>query len=928
MHIKDNIEQLNPAIADLVTDATPGFRFATGEGELSARQAIPPMSAQWIWSGDDAGYDDYREARHEFTLTDDQLTQVRRGGRIELSITADALYQVWINGRMLGHGPAKSAKGTRGIDTYDLARQAVPGVNRLDVLALNLGAGNMCYCMGKPGLLFEVRLDDDLLAASGPETLMRPSRSRDKPTVRRWMLPCIEDVDAGAAAGEWAPASVVERDLALYPRRVPLPTREPLTMRRIVAADRVKLPTFAISFRHKPYLVSPEELPRNNNFGTPAYLVTDIVSPVAQPLRFTPTRGAFDWYFKGRKLVAGNGWGPWEETDEAVTIDLIAGANRLVGVHKHDHFADISLAGFCETPVEFTNPFGPGGFQIVPVDEPIADSAPDAIDWEALCSAMPPMDPAHTMPAANAQDLALGAEVTDSTPDLETLLRTPAGAPLVLPAAPDGEAVRVVVDLGMVHNGWLAFEANGRAGNRLLFSFFEGIDAGPPLRLHWAYGAENALTYRLTDGPQRFESFHPYGVRYIAIHHTGAEPVSLSNLRVLTANCGSRPKGFLRCSDPLLNEIYAIATQTVISSVDDTFTDCPTFEQVNWNYDNRAAFLGEILTCANTAVARHSIALFAEDPEFAGLVRSQYPSTWDNFIPLWSMHWIMWCRDYVELTGDLAFGRQMYPRIRAGIEEALGKIGDRGLLEWDGVWHFVEWGHGRDDGHAICGVEQAGLAGALEAAVRIANLLGETDATAWNEARTALVNAINRELWDESRGAYADSLHADGTLSPVSSQTTNAMMGIYGVADNARAEALAQRIVDNDPALLAYGSPYGLYYVLELFDRFEMVEPIFAAIRHRWGDMVLDGDRTTWETFAEYGGHGGFPTRSRCHPFAAYVVRYLVKYLLGVSSWNCGESPVAGKPNPPSGVTFCRGAVPTPQGLLPVGWDARNSALR
>ena len=54
----------------------------------------------------------------------------------------------------------------------------------------------------------------------------------------------------------------------------------------------------------------------------------------------------------------------------------------------------------------------------------------------------------------------------------------------------------------------------------------------------------------------------------------------------------------------------------------------------------------------------------------------------------------------------------------------------------------------------------------------------------------------------------------------MSSQTTNAMMGIYGVADNARAEALAQRIVDNDPALLAYGSPYGLYYVLELFDRF------------------------------------------------------------------------------------------------------------
>ena len=249
---------------------------------MITRQGIPTMTAPWIWSGDEAGYDDYREARHQFTLTDDQVAQVRKGGCIELSITADALYQVWINGRMLGHGPAKSAKGTRGVDVYDLAAQVASGLNRLDVLVLNLGAGTMCYCMGKPGLRFEVRLDEEVLAASGPQTLMRASRSHQRPTVRRWMLPCIEDVDAAAPSDAWVPASVVERALALYPRRVPLPAREPLTIRRIVAVDRVKLPTFSVSFRHKPYLVSPEELPRNNNFDTPAWLVTDIVSPVVQ----------------------------------------------------------------------------------------------------------------------------------------------------------------------------------------------------------------------------------------------------------------------------------------------------------------------------------------------------------------------------------------------------------------------------------------------------------------------------------------------------------------------------------------------------------------------------------------------------------------------------------------------------------------------
>jgi hypothetical protein len=147
------------------------------------------------------------------------------------------------------------------------------------------------------------------------------------------------------------------------------------------------------------------------------------------------------------------------------------------------------------------------------------------------------------------------------------------------------------------------------------------------------------------------------------------------------------------------------------------------------------------------------------------------------------------------------------------------------------------------------------------------------------------------------------------------------MMGIYGVACADCARALAHRINANDPNLLGYGSPYGLYYVLELYDRFEMVEPIFAAIRQRWGDMVRAGDQTTWEHFAEFGGHMGFPTRSRCHPFAAYVIKYMVKYLLGVQSQSPGWATYQVKPMPPQGIAFCHGTVPTPQGLIRAGWN-------
>ena len=60
-----------------------------------------------------------------------------------------------------------------------------------------------------------------------------------------------------------------------------------------------------------------------------------------------------------------------------------------------------------------------------------------------------------------------------------------------------------------------------------------------------------------------------------------------------------------------------------------------------------------------------------------------------------------------------------------------------------------------------------------------------------------------------------------------------------------------------------------------------MADAIFAQIRQRWGDMVNEGDRTTWEHFKEF-GHGNWPTRSRCHPFSAYILKYYIKYLLGI----------------------------------------------
>jgi alpha-L-rhamnosidase len=895
--------------------------------------------ARWIWhEADPMAYDEYVRFRREFSLTTQEFQKLRQGGRALLMLTAESLYQGWVNGRVFGHGPAKSAEGRRSVDSHDITSFLKEGENSIELLVLGIGVGTMTNCAGEAGLIYQIKgLKRPIFSNAG--TLLRKEAARAHRTVRRWMLPCLEDVNLAAPETPWIPATVVKRKVRMYPRRVPPPSREPLAPQRLIGASHVALPNFLVSFRLKPYLVSGAEQRRCNVMVAPAYLVTDIVSPVAQQLEFVPTLGNVIWFFEGKRLFEGSGWTTWDPAQAHPIVPLKKGANRLVGAHDKSHFEDINLCGFVKERIELVNPFGAGGFQVfpahrVPERRLIDANAPTGaealemeevdisqLDWAAM--RRPEMDPTHTMPEGNAQDLARNARVLgDVTISWESGV-------LTLPPAEPGKAARAILDLEVLHNGWLAFEAISGEGSHLLVSFFEGLDPGPPLRVQWPAGSNNALTLHLHAGLQSFESFLPYGVRYIALHHTGSTPLELRGLRVLTANCGSRPRGFLQTSDALLNGIYRIGAQSVVSATDDTFTDCPTFEQVNWNFDNRMCLLTDALTCANTQVAANSLKLFAEDPDFPGLARSQYPSAWDNRIPLWSFHWIMACRDHYWLTGDLQFVEFVFPQVAAGIEEALAMINDRGLLEWDkpDAWHFVEWGHGRDDDHPICGGEQAGFLGALDAACALAALVERRRITGWRRAHGRLASAVRRWMWNGKRRAFVDSILADGSQSNVSSQVTNAMMALYGAGSAEWVRQVARRIHLGDRHLLPYGSPCGAYYVLELFDQIGMADQLFDVLRSRWGEIVLAGDTTTWEHFGEF-GHAGWPTRSRCHPYSSYIVKYLIKYLLGIEAMAPGFRRVRIHPNPPADLDECHGAIPTPHGLVRCGWVREKGKLR
>lgn len=196
----------------------------------------------------------------------------------------------------------------------------------------------------------------------------------------------------------------------------------------------------------------------------------------------------------------------------------------------------------------------------------------------------------------------------------------------------------------------------------------------------------------------------------------------------------------------------------------------------------------------------------------------------------------------------------------------------------------------------------------------------------WYEIQKAVSDAINKFLWDEKRQFYVDSLHEDGALSTACTQVTNAMAAVYGIADAAKNSRILEHICRKDSELISFGSPYGLYYILELLDQHCCVEEIFRYICQRWGEMVLAGDGTTWETFSEF-SKGRFPTRSRCHGFSSYIIKYMVKYLMGIEILAPGLKKIRVSPNPPKGLKYFEGAVPCPDGLIKVKWCMAGDSM-
>ncbi len=483
-------------------------------------------------------------------------------------------------------------------------------------------------------------------------------------------------------------------------------------------------------------------------------------------------------------------------------------------------------------------------------------------------------------------------------------------------------SVRMLLDFGREVIGFHEFEIDAPSGTIIDNHNFEFIQ--PDGRHNLAESMNNTFRYICREGVQHYRTLVRRGFQYSWFSLRNFDrPVRIRHIRVLLSTYPQQRRGAFACSDAWLDRIWETGAHSVRCCSEDTYTDCPSYEQTFWVGDARNEALVDLVANGDPRLSAHAWRLVAQSLDRSPLAESQVPSAWENILPAWSFLWMRWGEEHYRLTGDRAFAREMIralDRNADGIEKFLSP---RGLIKIR-AWNMFDWAAldtppGGEITHinclAVLGLRQcAGLARALgrEAAPQ---------ARRWTALAERLAAAINTHLWDAKRRAYIDCIRPDGTRSDVFSQQTHTAAYIAGVPIPSRLRRTREIMGEAPEGFVKAGSPFFMFFVLEGLAREGRATEMVRLIRDYWGKQVEAGATAFWEMY-----HEGQPrmTRSHCHGWSAAPTYFLSACVLGVQPAAPGYATVRIAPQP-GGLRWARGRVPTPRGVVEVSWKFNDA---
>ena len=397
--------------------------------------------------------------------------------------------------------------------------------------------------------------------------------------------------------------------------------------------------------------------------------------------------------------------------------------------------------------------------------------------------------------------------------------------------------------------------------------------------------------------------------RYLRLEiETQDQPLSIDSLSGIYTGYPFVRKARFDTSSPEVHKILDVGWRTARLCANETYMDCPYYEQLQYAGDTRIQALVSLYMTGDGRLMRNAIQLLDSSRTAEGATYSRAPSRLQQYIPPFSLWWIGMLHDYWMYKDDPAFVARMLPGVRAVLwffaahQNANSSLGH---MPW---WNFVDWvkqwqgGVPPDADSGNSAPLDLQLLMAYQWAAEMESVLGQRAlADEDREAAVRLRDTVQRLYWDSG-----DRLFSDTPAKREYSQHTNALAVLAGVTEGEEARDLMERIVAGKN--MQQCSIYFRHYLHSAMNK--------AGLGDRYLDMLtpwrtmLDRGLTTWAETED-------PTRSDCHAWGASPNFELFRTVLGIDSAAPGFKRVLVRPFLGQ-LTHASGAIPHPQGEIAV----------
>ncbi|MDR2754397.1 MAG: hypothetical protein LBC20_01700 [Planctomycetaceae bacterium] len=484
-----------------------------------------------------------------------------------------------------------------------------------------------------------------------------------------------------------------------------------------------------------------------------------------------------------------------------------------------------------------------------------------------------------------------------------------------------------IYDFGIDYSGFIGAKITCNSRTKLYFYFDEIVTDGDVKTKQRQNDINNQVVYELEPGVYDLETFESYTFRYLKIIVLDGD-CQIEKVYLREFAYPENKKATFHCNNFKLNAIFAAAKQSSRQNALDIFMDCPSRERAGWLCDSYFAAIMEKEFTGYSAVAHNFYENYALPESFKnlpeGMIPMCYPADHNdgNFIPQWSLWFILQIDDYQQRGGDPSLIIQLKPRIENLLKYFATFENEDGLLEKLAGWKFVEWSRANSFVNDVNYPTNMLYRAALNAA---AHLYGNTDWTKKAEQikQTILQQSFNGNFFIDN------AIRKDGKLTPTNNTTEVCQYYAFFfniVTPESHPELWKKLITEfgpkrNDtviyPAVFRANAFMGNYMRMDILSRYGLQSQLLREVQDYFYSMA-EQTGTLWEHMQH--------NASCNHGFASYIGHVLYCDVLGVSRINYIDKEIT--------IRFtdleldnCSGAIPIGEDVVELKWTRSGNQI-